>query len=134
MERRRPQRGGRLFPCRCSRVTSAGAGRFHPAMKPALLLALAALLSLGGASTASAATRSCAQVNFTPNSDDLASNIRVSGVSCRYARDFIKDSEGRPGRRYRGFRCTRAKVETDSLPYTRYRCERPGDLIRWRRY
>ena len=99
-----------------------------------LLIAAAAVLSLTGATGASAATRSCAQVNFTPNSDDLAGNIRVSGVTCKYARDFIKDSEGRPGKRYRGFTCTRAKVETDTLPYTRYRCERSGDLIKWRRY
>ena len=99
-----------------------------------LLLAATALLSLGGASTAGAATRSCSQVNFTPNSDDLAGNIRVSGVTCRYARDLIRDSEGRPGKRFRGFTCTRAKVEVDTLPYTRYRCTRPGDLIKWRRY
>ena len=99
-----------------------------------LLIAATALLSLGGASTASAATRSCAQVDFTPNSDDLAGKIRVSGVSCSYARDFVKDSEGRPGKRFRGFTCTREKVETDTLPYTKYRCTRPGDLIKWRRY
>ena len=99
-----------------------------------VLIALAVLVPLAGASGAAAATRACKQVNFTPNSDDLAGNIRVSGVSCKYARDFIRDSEGRPGKRYRGFTCTRAKVETDALPYTRYRCTRPGDLIRWRRY
>ena len=99
-----------------------------------VLVAAAVLVPLAGAPSAAAASRACKQVNFTPNSDDLATGIRASGVTCRYARDFVRDSGGRPGRRYRGFTCTRAKVEDEALPYTRYRCTRPGDLIRWRRY
>ena len=80
-------------------------------------------------------TRACGQVAFTPNSDDVAARIRATGLTCGLARDFVRDSKGRPGDRFRGFRCTRSAVENpEGLPYTRYRCVGDGDVIRWRRF
>ena len=80
-------------------------------------------------------TKSCGQVAFTPNSDDVASNIRATGLTCGLARDFVRDSAGRPGERFRGFRCVRTRVDNpEGLPYTRYRCVGDGDVIRWRRF
>jgi hypothetical protein len=60
--------------------------------------------------------------------------IRATGLTCGLARDFIRDSAGRPGARFRGFACTSAAfAHADGLPYTRYRCTGAGDVIRWRR-
>lgn len=101
--------------------------------------ALAALLAMPTAAPAHDApapkSRSCGQVAFTPNSDDTASNIRATGLTCGLARDFIRDSSGRPGPRFRGFTCTSTDVNNpEGLPYSRYRCTGAGDVIRWRRY
>jgi hypothetical protein len=100
-----------------------------------LTLAAAVLTALVAASPASAATeKRCTQVVFTPESEDVATKIRARGVTCGMARDFIRDSKGKPGTRYRGFACTSTLVESAELPYTRYRCTADGDRIRWRRY
>ena len=93
--------------------------------------ALAVLPAAGGAH--SLATRSCGQVGFTPNSDDVASSIRATGLTCELARDFIRDSKGRPGARFRGFACAGTFVDA-ALPYRRYRCSGAGDVIRWQRF
>ncbi len=108
-------------------------------MKISLVCAAAVLAVLAaGPALVSAHTpqsRSCRQVAFTPNSDDVASSIRATGLTCELARDFIRDSVGRPGARFRGFRCTSTAVDApESLPYRRYRCSGAGDVIRWRRF
>jgi hypothetical protein len=60
--------------------------------------------------------------------------IRATGMTCGLARDFIRDSAGRPGARLRGFACTSAGVaKADGPPSTHYRCTGAGDVIRWRR-
>ena len=102
----------------------------------ALVVMTVAALPLFALSSGSqaATTKSCAQVPFTPNSDDVAGEIRATGLTCGLARDFILDSEGRPGKRFRGFRCTSTTVGGATLPYTSYRCTGAGDVIRWRRY
>jgi len=104
-----------------------------------LAVAIAGLLTLAPAAAAHRGTtpesRACAHVAFTPQSDDMAANIRARGLTCGLARDFIRDSEGRPGDRFRGFRCASTEVENpEGLPYTRYRCTGAGDVIRWRRF
>ena len=101
----------------------------------AILLAVVAFPSTVAASTSSAgASKKCEQVPFTPYSDDVAANIRATGLTCGLARDFVLDSAGCPGKCFRGFKCTAVKVESEALPYTRYRCTGAGDVIRWRRY
>ncbi len=107
-------------------------------MKRRLLLAVSVVALLAAAPAAfghQPATKRCASVAFTPNSDDVAASIRVTGLTCALARDFIRDSAGRPGARFRGFSCTSTAVpNVQGMPYTRYRCTGAGDVIRWRRY
>lgn len=101
-------------------------------------IAVLALLPLpaatAGGESPQTTVRKCKPVPFTPNSDDAASAIRARGLTCGLARDFIRDSEGRPGARFRGFRCAATAVDGDFLPYTAYRCRGAGDVIRWKRY
>lgn len=81
--------------------------------------------------------KKCRDVAFTPGSDDMAASIRARGVSCSFARDFIRDSDGRPGTRYGGFRCQSRFVDsTESLPHTRVRCTSrdQGMAMSWKRY
>src|SRR4028119_1851979 len=79
---------------------------------------LTGLLGLpSGALAHEAQTRSCGQIGFTPDSDDVAANIRAPGLTCGLARDFVRDSEGRPGDTFRGFRCRRTPVANpEGLP------------------
>ncbi len=105
----------------------------------ALVTALAALLALGGATAspaqAAVAMTRCADVAFTPNSEDMAASIRTKNVSCRYARDFIRDSNGRPGARFRRFTCERRSIEpSDGLPYLRFQCVRGAQAIHFKRF
>lgn len=97
---------------------------------------LVALLFVAPASAEAAASafKSCRPVAFTPNSDDLAAEIRVGNASCRFARRFIRESRGGPPRRYRGFTCARRHVDPGNRQaHTRYRCARGTRTIRWKR-
>lgn len=101
----------------------------------ALLLLLLLLLPATAPAHAAAAAKRCASVPFTPNSDDVAANVRAVGVSCRTARDLIRRSEGRPPARFRGFTCTRRRVEEGvEMPYTRVRCVKGTASVRWDRF
>lgn len=104
-----------------------------------VIFALAAGLlvagTAGGTASAADSARKCGHIGFTDGSEDLAARIRASGLTCGLARDFVRDSSGRPGARFRGFRCQSTFVDvTEGLPYRRYRCTGAGDTIRWRRY
>ena len=102
------------------------------------VVALAALRAVAPAASAHSAApvKRCASVPFTPASDDLAADIRATGVSCAFARKFVRDSNGRPARSYRGFTCARHRVSQReaTLPHTRYRCTRASKTIRWKRF
>lgn len=78
--------------------------------------------------------KKCQNVAFTPNSDDVAASIRVRRVYCSYARDFIRDFDAAPGERYAGYRCNWRSVDSDVLPYTRFRCDRGTQTMIWHRY
>ena len=113
--------------------TARGAAAAAAAL--ALLLSLVLLLAPSSPAHAAAAARRCASVPFTPNSDDIAANVRALRVSCRTARDLIRRSEGRPPARFRGFTCTRRRVEVGvEMPYTRVRCVRGTASVRWDRF
>ncbi len=99
----------------------------------AVLFAVAGPAAPGHALETQAAAKRCADVPFTPNSDDVAANVRATRVSCRTARAFIRSSHGHPGRRHRGFTCTATPVEGAALPQTRYRCVRGSQRLRWDR-
>jgi hypothetical protein len=102
------------------------------AVLPAILI-----LAVGaGSSSAGPGTpaKRCSDVPFTPNSDDVAANVRASRMTCKAARAFIRAAHGHPARRFRGFTCTRTRVEEATLPHTRYRCVRGAQRIRWDRF
>ena len=101
-----------------------------------LAVAIGVLLLLAPAAPASTApAKRCGSVFFTPQSDDLAAAIRAVGVRCSFARKFVRDSNGRPGKSYRGFSCAKRLVDReDMLAHTRYRCTSGAKVIRWKRY
>ncbi len=80
-----------------------------------------------------ARARSCRPVAFTPNSDDMAMNIRARGVGCAYARDFIRGFDTADSLRYRGYTCTSRSVETEVSIAADIRCTRGTRIISWRR-
>ena len=99
--------------------------------------ALVVLVLVGPVAPASAhhIWKRCQNVAFSPNSDDVAAYIRARRVPCDYARDFIRDFDAAPAERYAGYRCTWRRVDSDdSLPYTRFRCDRYGQTMIWHRY
>ena len=101
----------------------------------ASLFVLAAALALVACGDESGpGFRTCADVGFTPQSDDIAVHIRARNVTCADARDFVRDSEGRPGDSFRGFTCTRRVIAADELPHTNWRCADGDRVIRWQRY
>lgn len=101
----------------------------------ALLLATAAALALTACGDESSSDfQSCADVGFTPQSDDIAVHIRARNIACADARAFVRDSEGRPGDTFRGFTCTRRVIAADELPHTNWRCADGERVIRWQRY
>ena len=93
-------------------------------------------LSLAAAALAAPAAeaRGCKNVPLTPNSDHIATNVRAIGLTCGLARDFIRDSDGTPRQGFRGFRCTTRDVDSDGLPYVKYRCTGAGDVIAWHQF
>jgi hypothetical protein len=80
--------------------------------------------------TAGGAVRHCGEIAFTPQSDDMVSDIRADGVTCTAARRFIRAVDGNAPRRFRGYRCTRKALDT-ALPSWRFRCTTDGKAIRW---
>ncbi len=78
--------------------------------------------------TAPATTLQCAMVGFTPNSEDAASEITATGLSCNEAEAFVRiagerTSSGGPDRvDVSGYRCVRTGSEQDPLPLSRYEC------------
>ncbi len=98
-------------------------------MKYLLPIALLAVLALAPGAVAGTA-KSCGTMAFTPNSDDMASKITAEGVSCKAAREVVRAAKGRPGTRFRGYRCTKKELDT-ALPSWRYRCTDGDKRIRW---
>ena len=78
--------------------------------------------------TAQPATLRCQTVGFTPNSEDAASDIRATGLSCDEAEAFVRiagarTSSGGPDRLdVSGYRCVRTRSEQDPLPASHYEC------------
>ena len=109
-------------------------------MRTISLLLVTGLVALAAAAgTASAATRSCGSIGFTPNSDEGVSDIRATGVRCRTARRVARAARehgpsGRPGTifRYRAyrFRCRGRELDT-ALPSVRFRCVRGAAVVRF---
>lgn len=77
---------------------------------------------------AAAATLDCETVGFTPNSEDAASSIHATGVSCEQARSFVLEagavtSSGGPAQvDVLGYRCVRTRSLEDPIPQAFYEC------------
>lgn len=71
----------------------------------------------------------CGTVGFTPNSEDAASDITATGLSCDEARAFVevagtRTSAGGPQQvTVDGYRCVATHTERDPLPQALYECE-----------
>lgn len=74
------------------------------------------------------ATAKCRSVPFTPNSEDLASDIEATGLACDEAEAFVRvagqrTSSGGPAELdVEGFHCERTRTEQDPLPRAYYEC------------
>lgn len=107
----------------------------------ALTLALAAALTLalaGGPASAHYAARGmhCGQINFTPQSDDVASAIYARNVSCRTARRMVKIYRRQGDRTPLGFRCSfRGHDPRYGLGHGDAVCKASGDRrVSWAQY
>ena len=70
----------------------------------------------------------CTTVAFTPNSEDAASDITATGLSCDEAESFVRragmqTSSGGPEEvDVDGFHCIRTSSQQDPLPRSSYEC------------
>lgn len=78
--------------------------------------------------TRPAQTLECDTVAFTPNSEDAASSITATGLTCDEAEDFVRiagsrTSSGGPAQLdVEGYRCVRVRSTEDPLPQAFYEC------------
>ncbi|MDQ3569498.1 MAG: hypothetical protein M3450_00290 [Actinomycetota bacterium] len=79
-------------------------------------------------STTTPVTLRCKAIGFTPGSDDVASDIRATGLSCREAESFVRVAGTRTNAvepqevDVLGYRCVRTRIETEGLPRAYYQC------------
>jgi Cu-Zn family superoxide dismutase len=83
----------------------------------------------GATTTArAAATLNCQTIGFTPNSEDAASSVTATGLSCAEAEAFVRiagrqTSSGGPAQvTVEGYRCVRVRSVQDPLPQAFYEC------------
>ncbi len=80
------------------------------------------------ATTIGPATSSCEPVGFTPDSEDVASDIRATGLSCAAASAFVRaagqvTSSGGPQEVHvEGYHCVRTATYEEPLPRSSYEC------------
>lgn len=73
-------------------------------------------------------TSRCPTIGFTPNSEDAASEITATGLSCAEAEDLVQaagrqtSSGGPPQLDVSGYHCVRTGTEEDPLPRAFYEC------------
>ena len=78
--------------------------------------------------TTAAVTLACGQVAFAPNSEDAASDIEATGLTCDEAKAFVElagreTSSGGPEEvDVDGWHCERTASEEDPLPQSSYAC------------
>jgi hypothetical protein len=75
-----------------------------------------------------AGTQGCGPVAFTPDSEDLASDVTATGLSCEEAEAFVRvagqrtSADGPQEVEVEGYRCVRTRTEQDPLPRAHYEC------------
>ncbi len=78
--------------------------------------------------TRAAQTLDCQPVPFTPNSEDVASSIKATGLTCAEAEAFVRiagrqTSSGGPAElEVEGYRCVRTRTVQEPLPQASYEC------------
>ena len=82
----------------------------------------------------------CPPIAFVANSDDIATAIAATRISCAEARNFIRfirsthSFMNSPGRfRARGYKCS-VSVDTTTLPVARYSCRSGERNINWEKH
>jgi hypothetical protein len=84
--------------------------------------------SVASTTTTQPATLRCKTVGFTPNSEDAASDVTATGLSCADAEAFVRmagartSSGGPPQVNVSGYRCVLTRSEEDPLPQAFYEC------------
>ena len=79
-------------------------------------------------STRAGATLDCQTVGFTPNSEDAASSIKATGLSCAEAEAFVRiagrrTSAGGPAQvDVEGYRCVRVRTVQEPIQQAFYEC------------
>ena len=82
----------------------------------------------GATTTTAAVTRDCMTVGFTPNSEDAASSVKATGLSCAEAEAFVRNagrrtSSGGPASvTVDGYRCVLVRSLQEPLPQAFYEC------------
>jgi len=77
---------------------------------------------------AAAVTLDCDTVGFTPATEDAASSIRATGLSCEEARSFVREagavtSSGGPAQvEVQDYRCIRTRSLEEPIPQAFYEC------------
>lgn len=78
--------------------------------------------------TGAAATLDCQAVGFTPNSEDVASSVKATGLPCSEAEAFVRiaglrTSSGGPARLdVEGYRCVLVRSTQEPIPQAFYEC------------
>lgn len=79
-------------------------------------------------STTVASSFACGTVGFTPQTEDAASDITATGLSCDEARGFVElagrqtSSGGPEAVEVEGYTCTRTDYQDEPLPRSTYSC------------
>ena len=118
-------------------ATTSNATTSTSAVSPSTTAAAGSTSTTMGSSSTAAPGKplECGTVGFTPNSEDAASSITVTGGTCEEAKAFVEvagtlTSSGGPASvDVRGYRCVRTRSVDDPLPAATYSCTRAGTTI-----
>jgi hypothetical protein len=84
-------------------------------------------------------TLDCESIAFTPNSEDGASDVTATGLSCEEAEAFVRiagqqTSSGGPDEvDVEGFHCARVDSAEDPLPFSSYECTSGSKVVTFTR-
>ncbi|MFP5317716.1 MAG: hypothetical protein ACLGI2_05405 [Acidimicrobiia bacterium] len=100
------------------------------AASPTTAATTATTAAAPGSSTSAlpAGTRNCRTIPFTPNSEDAASSVTATGVSCEEAEAFVRvagrrtTSGGPSSVNVDGYRCVLTRSVQDPLPQAFFEC------------
>ncbi len=123
----------------CGVVTGSRPATGPAGATPTTVAAAVTSTTLGGATTTTrvgattttaraGATLDCPSIGFTPNSEDAATSIRATGLSCAEAETFVRaagarTSSGGPARvDVNGYRCVRVRTVKEPIPQAFYEC------------